>query len=455
MRWPWTKTEPEPVTPVAPVEQPPTPISEPAPVAEPVPREAPEPASEHDRQEEQVRPEPATAPSAVPASSGPVASWPWLTPTRIMVAAAALPSLLSLVWVATTVAEITAGPEGEMSAAGLATGVFADVLIVSTVLIGWFMPSVRTQASIGGWIAAGAASLLLGWHYWGSEQLFFAAVPLAAKFLWHLALQARTAAEAVLARRAAQRAQAEKEEAEKAALAEAAAQAAAAAEAGADDAALTVDQRRTIADLKREAAFAKAKADAEAERERARIEAENTVDMATDRAEAERLKARYDLAAQVGGRLPIQVLAQFLPELPGVTTEVTEVHRDRSQISAAPAANGAAEAVPAGFGAALSEAQRGIGGIGVDLGGRTAPQARAEGGNGTGGIGGTGRRPAHHEARRAAGQVTRQRVLEAIEEHGRTISTNELAELLELGRTTVRDHRKALAKEGKNVWPEQ
>lgn len=448
MRWPWTKHQSTETTDHEAIVEPPAPVPEPKP--EPVRDKTPD--LEHDVQEaEQVRPVPAPAPSAVPASNGPVAAWPWLTPTRIMVAAAAVPSVLSLVWLATTVAEITAGPEGEITAAGLATGVFADVLIVSTVLVGWFMPSVRSQASVGGWVAAGAAALLLGWHYWGSEQLFFAAVPLAAKFLWHLALRARTVAEAELALRAAERAKAEKEEADRAAQEEAAVELAAAAEAGADDSSLTVVQRREIADLKREAAFAKAKADAEAERERARIEAENTVDMATDRAEAERLKARYALAAEVGGRLPLQVLAQFLPELPGVTTEVSEVHRDRSQITAAPAANGAAEAVPAGFGAALTEARTARGGIGADLGGRTIPQDSSA----PGGIGGTRGAQAHHEARRAAGAQTRQLVLEAIEKHGRNISTNQLAELLNKSRSTVRTHRAALAKAGYDVRPDQ
>lgn len=450
MKFPWTKTKTH-HKPALAVEQPPTP----GPAHEPAPAPAASPEPVADQAQEQTRqdhPEPAPVP--VPSSS-PVTAWPWLTPTRIMVAAAAVPSLLSLVWVATTVAEITAGPEGEITASGLATGAFADIMIVSTVLVGWFMPSVRAQASIGGWVAAGAASLLLGWHYWGTEQLMFAVVPLGAKFLWHLALAARTVAEAAQARRAAERDKVERAEAELAAQADIAAQAVADAEAGADDAALTVAQRRTIADLKRETAFTKLQADAKAERERALIEAENTVDMATDKAEADRLKARYTLAAEVGGRLPLQVLAQFLPDLPGVTTEVTEVHRDRSQIAAAPAASGAGEPVPAGFGAGLSEARGGIGGIGVDLAGRTTPQGRAKGSNGTGGIGGTGRPQAHHAARRASGQATRQRVLDAIEKHGRNTSTNELADLLGLGRTTVRDHRKALAKEGKNVHPDQ
>lgn len=457
---PKTGTASGPVRETVLVEPAPGPLAAPtsAPVREEPP--TPSPAAEHhqdDVQEEQARPEPTPpaastpAPSAVPASTGPVASWPWLTPTRIMIAAAAVPSVLSLVWLATTVAEIAAGPEGDITVGGLATGVFADVLIVSTVLVGWFMPSVRQTASIGGWVAAVGAAGLLAYHYWGTEQLAFAVVPLGAKFLWHLALQARTVAEQELSRRAADDAKAAKAEAEKAEKEKAEAVSAAADEADADDCSLTVAQRRTIADLKREAEFAKKEADAKAAKAEATIYATQRVDMATDKAEAERLKARFDLAAEVGGRLPIQLLAQFLPDLPGVTTEVTEVRRDRSQINAAPAGTRAAEAIPAGFGAGLIDARASIGGIGADLGGGATAQDNAA----PDGIGGTTGAQAHHEARRAAGEATRQLVLEAIEKHGPDITTNALADLLGKGRSTVRAHRTALAKAGYDVLPDQ
>jgi len=360
----------------------------------------------------------------------------WFTPTRGMVAVASLPSLLSLILMVSTAMDISGG------VAGLAAGLFYDAIVVVLVAIAWFQPAVRTLAGRGAWAGAVLASAVIVWHY-DSEQMLWAAVPIGAKFAWHLALAALTAQQNVQAKRWALAAEKERVAAE-------AEQVRKDEDANADDASLTVEQRRTIAALKREAAFAKAKADAEAERERAQIEAENTVDMATDQAEADRLKARYDLAAQVGGRLPIQVLAQFLPDLPGVSTEVTEIHRDRSQINAAPAANGAVEAIPAGFGAGLTEARSGIGGIGVDLGEGAAPQ----GSNGTGGTGGAARSQPHHAARRASGLATRQRVLAAIEKHGRNISTNRLAGLLGLGRTTVRDHRRALAKAGENVMPD-
>ncbi len=79
--------------------------------------------------------------------------------TRIIVAAASVPSVLSLIWFASTVAETIGGP------GGWAAGVFADVLIVSTVAVAWFNPEVRRLAGFGGWVAAVAAGVLLGWHY--------------------------------------------------------------------------------------------------------------------------------------------------------------------------------------------------------------------------------------------------------------------------------------------------
>ncbi|GLU46300.1 hypothetical protein [Nocardiopsis ansamitocini] len=306
--------------------------------------------------------EPPTAPAPEPPALAAVDGWSWLTPTRVVVGAAALPSLLSLVWLASTVAQITGGPSG------WAAGVFADVVIVSTVAIAWFAPDVRRMAGIGGWAAAIAASALLGWHHWGTEAVAFSLLPVGSKFLWHVALMARTAWEArrdqdVRARVEAERQEREAEvarakaHAQEQRLAAEAGAARQAAEAGADDCSLTVEQRREIADLKRAAAFARAKAEAEAEEATAKIHAEKTVDMATDQAEADRLKARYELAAQIGGGLPLTVLAQFLPDLPGM--EVTEVAaKDRSRVEAAPRKEVAA-AASAGFGFAQPRARVG------------------------------------------------------------------------------------------------
>lgn len=396
------------------------------------------------RKEEQKEPAPPQSAPVEPDLEMPsqeqVGRWPWLTTTRIMVGAAVVPSLLSLIWLATTVAQWSAGPDGELTAAGLATGIFADVLIVSTVIVGWVAPAVRREASIGGWIGAVAAAGLLGHHYWGSEQVFFALVPIAAKFLWHLALRAKTLAEQRKARHY-QGARTQAQEEEKKELEEA----------SADDCSLTLEQRRMIADLKRDAEFTRLKAEATAARDTAEIEAENKVDMARDRAEADQLRARYALADQVGRRLPISILSQLI-DLPEIeVNEVRDRSGDRSELEAAPAPEERAELAPAGFGAGLAEARNGIGGIGADL--RTDPSpspAPTGGGNGS-----TGMVQPHHAARRAAGQATRDRIRAAIRQYGPEISTNALAAELGLSRTTVRDHRKALAKAGEPVMPDR
>ncbi|MFC9941335.1 hypothetical protein [Nocardiopsis alba] len=465
--WPTTKKNAPPVVDQPELEEAPEPARTPAPVpvpplfqsppeADPGPDEYDQeeekeeqeetPKQQEKKKEEQKEPAPPRAAPVEPDLEMPsqeqVGRWPWLTRTRIMVGAAVVPSVLSLVWLATSVAQWSAGPDGEITIGGIATGVFVDVLIVSTVVVGWVMPSVRRLASIGSWIAAAGAAWMLAQHYWGTEQIYFAAVPLAAKFLWHLALTARTIAERNRARHyqgaATQAQEEEQKELE---------------EAAADDCSLTLEQRRMIADLKRDAEFTRLKAEAEAARDTAEIEAENKVDMARDRAEADQLRARYALADQVGRRLPISILSQLI-DLPEI--EVNEVQQgragDRSELEAAPAETERAELAPAaGFGAGLAEARNGIGGIGADL--RTAPSpgtAPTGGGNGS-----TGMVQPHHAARRAAGQATRDRVLAAIKQYGPEISTNALAAELGLSRTTVRDHRKALARAGENVMPDR
>lgn len=310
--------------------------------------EAVKPASDgaDDAPQPKQGPEPEPV-AVVDPPEGPVGRWAWLTPTRITIGFAAIPSLISLIWLVTSVAEIISGPEGEMTAGGIATGVFFDVLVVGTLVFGWFFPSVRQLASIGGWIGAGAASALLTYHYWGTEAVAFAVVPLFAKFLWQLALQAKTAAEKVKADRALGEAQRAQDEQKKAAE-----------EASADDSSLTVKQRKIIAAELNGAEFDEALAAARARRARAEIEADNTVRMARDEAEAARLRERFRLAGEIGGMMPLAMLAQYLPDLPGVNvTEVQQGQLGASPQQMAPAAAAGswgsvnAQAAPvAGFG---------------------------------------------------------------------------------------------------------
>lgn len=215
------------------------------------------------------------------------------TPTRIMVAAAAVPSVLSLVWLATTVAEITGG------LAGLAAGIFADVVIVSTVAVGWFNPAVRSLAGRGGWVAAVAASGLLAWHHWGTEEVAFALVPIGAKFLWHLALVALTAKEKQEAVREEQRlareAEKKEKEAEAARLAE---EEARRVELELSEE-LTFEQRRTIAERKRKAAYEKQLAEADREVDAAKKDTEHQRKLAEIRLLAEQQRAMDEESANV------------------------------------------------------------------------------------------------------------------------------------------------------------
>src|SRR5699024_8941457 len=66
-----------------------------------------------------------------------------------------------------------------------------------------------------------------------------------------------------------------------------------------------------------------------------------------------------------------------------------------------------------------------------------------------------GQRAPHHAARVEAGRGTRQRVLEQITYAGTGVSNAELARILGIGRTTVRDHRNALRDAGHPVYPSE
>lgn len=265
--------------------------------------------------------------------------------TRVIVSAALIPSVLSLIWVATTVADITGGP------AGLAAGVFADVLIVSTVAVAWFNPEVRRLAGAGGWVAAVAAGLLLMWHHWGTEAVFFSLVPVGSKFLWHLALAARTAWEARVAARKAH------EEALKAKKAEREAEAArlAAEEEARKEAELSPElsheRKAELARLEEDAEYIEAKAERELriedakakaahERKLAEIRRLGQQQRAMDRESASVEMARQDLIRQVNASRP----ASFA--LPS-----GEVPSDLSSLADSPTVPG--EASLMGFGAVM------------------------------------------------------------------------------------------------------
>lgn len=347
------------------------------------PEETPGPVQEQSEQPQEERPAPpavtppAPAPAPEPRPAPPVveSSLPWgLTPTRIIIAAATIPSLASLIWTVWSVTDmLNLGTPG----VGLAVGVVMDLGMVGAVAMAWFSPAIATLASRFAWgvaaLAAGAVTLH-GWQSETPEMALFGVVPLVAKGLWHLALASRRAQEQAAAQALAQEQRRLEEERERERERLKGAEDAEAAEARADDASLTVEQRQEIAQIRQRTTFTKEKAAAEADEAEVQIEAANRVRMAQDRATADRLRARYELAGEVAGQLPIEILAQFMPGLGQevATATASEVaHRALDRADVAPAAADMAPAAStrpvAGFGAELV-AQARTGGTRSDLG---------------------------------------------------------------------------------------
>ncbi|RCV49752.1 helix-turn-helix transcriptional regulator [Marinitenerispora sediminis] len=422
-----------------------------------------------------VQPEPRTERSP---DEPPTGWWSWLTPFRLTIGAAAVPSAVALPWAATAVADtVPAHP-----AVAVTVGVVFDVMLIGTVVLAWLAPAVRREAQILGWAVAALASTAIALHTGASTALLFATTPLLSKGLWHLVVRMRAADEqaeqdaAERAEKSRREQQAEQEaaaarvEAEEAKAEQEAAEAAQA-EADADNANLTVEQRREIADVLRKAKFEREMAKAKADMAKAEIEAENEVLMAQDSAEAERLRLRYELAAEVGGRLPIQMLAQMMPGL----AEVTEVPTRKDGTTAAIEAG--KKRTPAERDRRIqATAQRGLDAIedwldrpddedgdGGGEGGDTPPvtppvtpsgqASRPDTGEGDtlpaapGDTGGD--TPPDSEE---IGRLNEARVLAAIQEHGPAVSTNQIAKLVGLSRTTVTKHRSTLAEAGHHVY---
>ncbi|MFC7331391.1 winged helix-turn-helix domain-containing protein [Marinactinospora rubrisoli] len=407
--------------------------------------------------------------------------WSWLTPFRLTIGAAAVPSAVALPWAATAVADtVPAHP-----AVAVTVGVVFDVMLIGTVVLAWLAPAVRREAQILGWAVAALASAAIALHTGASTALLFATTPLLSKGLWHLVVRMRAAdeqaeqeaaerAEKSRREQAAQDADAAKAAAEEAKQAAQEKAAAAQAEADADNSALTVEQRREIADVWRDAAFAQAMAEAKATKEEAQILAANRVAMAKDSAEAERLRLRYELAAKVGGRLPIQMLAQMMPGL----AEVTEVPTRKDSAAAAQIEAGkkTPDPVRERDRRIAATAQRGLDAIedwldrpddedgdGGGEGGDTPPVTPPVTPSGQAirpdtGEGDTlpaapgdseGDTPPDSEE---IGRLNEAKVLAAIQKYGPAVSTNQLARLVGLSRTTVTKHRSALAEAGHLVY---
>ncbi|MFE1170495.1 hypothetical protein [Nocardiopsis sp. NPDC058789] len=180
---------------------------------------------------------------------------------------------------------------------GLAVGVVLDIALVSAVAIAWINPGSARGAKKFGWFVASIAAVLVGWHAFEMLPVLavLGIVPLVAKGLWHIALNTR------LARAAAE--EAEKE----AALKEAAEKLDREAELSTDP---SHEQKRLVAQKRRDAAHERELAEAEVDFDNARAERDHKLKLAAirraaqearemEREDAETIKQRVALVREI------------------------------------------------------------------------------------------------------------------------------------------------------------
>lgn len=199
--------------------------------------------------------------------------------TRPLLIAATIPSLLSLAWTAWSVADMIPAPAPIAIAAGIAL----DVMLVAAVAIAWMAPTIARGAQIASWVIAGVAAAAIALHSWhlSPALVLMAAVPLIAKALWGLALSAKTAQEVEAARVEAEEAkatEAKRVEAER--------------KAARLSTGLTPEQEEELAQIRRQAAYARAKAAAESELTTAEADADRERQQAE--AESERIRRQAE-----------------------------------------------------------------------------------------------------------------------------------------------------------------
>ena len=182
----------------------------------------------------------------------------WLS--KVLVAIAAVPTLLALPWAAWAVAHLLPVP----LAVAVPLGILFDVIIVGSVLVALLVPWMSRPASMLGWLSALAAAAAIATHVGWGGALIFAVTPLFSKALWGLLITIRKQETQRRAERAAR--EAEEKAAQEAREAEETAELS-------DE--LTFEQQRQIADKRREARFKLDMAAAERELERAESEAEH------------------------------------------------------------------------------------------------------------------------------------------------------------------------------------
>lgn len=423
------------------------------PAAPPAPAPEPEPVVVEDQAPEQAPPAAAVTETGVDF-------------TRIIASVVTAASAVFTVWSVWDLARHGA-EEGQAAPhlVGLGAGIGVEAVWLWLLAIEWQQATrtgrVHPVLTRTGWALAGGACVVLVVHgvltSWPMALL--AVLPLAAKAGWHwlTALRceqtrARLDAEAATARAAAEAERQAQEETHRQEVEKEARQSKLSAE-------LTEEQQAELAELEREAAYVAAKTDKELALDAARAHADQQRALAQIRRQAEQQmtvdEASADIEvrrAELRNRIHLASPLYSVRELPAGETQ--QVPDDPSGFGVPPVA---------GFGAGLSELRAQGGGIGRQ-GGGIAPDLVEHryptvGGGGIGRQGGDigadqGQRAPHHAARVAAGQGTRQRVLEEIGYAGAGVSNAELSRLLGISRTTVRDHRNALREAGHPVYPD-
>lgn len=218
------------------------------------------------------------------------------TPTRLFVIAAiaAIPSALSLVWTAWSVADMIPAPW----AVGLAVGVVLDLALIAAVAIAWRAPAVAGPATGVAWVIAVIAAIAVGVHGWmiSPAVALFGVLPLISKGMWHLALAAQRADEAARADQAAQEQRL--------------------------SGALTLKQRIELAELEQKRTYITERTSRELALEDARARAEQDRALAEVRRQAELEIARVDAQADIRVRRAeaqsrVELAAPIVPrELP-------------------------------------------------------------------------------------------------------------------------------------------
>lgn len=223
------------------------------------------------------------SPEAAPASPSTPRS------AKATIAIAAIPSGASLVWTAWSLMDMLPTPWP----VGLAVGVVLDVILVGSVALAWINPTSAVGAKRFGWFVASVAAALVGWHAYMMLPVLaiLGIIPMLAKGLWGLALNARLTDAASEAARIAKEAE----------------DAAREAELSTDP---THEEQKLVAEMRRKAAHERELAEAEVELSDAQAERDHKMKLASirraaaetremERQDAETIKERVALIREI------------------------------------------------------------------------------------------------------------------------------------------------------------